>query len=352
MFCLCQTSFHIHIHIHVMSICMSVPSCYWPAVWGGWRGSLSPSTWRGDPLPTPGFLKGDVTTQYSQSIAGITVSLLLRGIKREPQPLHSHWRSSSQASLPPPPSLANSVGGMDGSTDPGTWRWRRMCTSLPLNTSQRSYGWHWGRHWLSPAGLAMVICQVLAFFRPAICSYGWLAWPWTVTSPLLRQRALLSKSWLHSTFAPANCSGWELRLGFSLPKLDVRRGMTSPKRQETFSLLTSNLLVLIMLAYASGTLGLGLAQNVSLLWLNRRWTSYPPHLNVDSLLISAAGLAVSLAGSAVPFNVIVVVIIVSGVVIFSFFVMSSSSSSYHRRPSPVQAEQLSFSLYVIGLSSF
>jgi hypothetical protein len=127
MFCLCQSSFHIH--IHVMSICMSVPSCYWPAVWGGWRGSLSPSTWRGDPLPTPGFLKGDVTTPYSQSIAGITVALLLRGIKREPQPLHSHWRSSSQASLLLPPSFTNSVGGMDGSTDPGTWRWRRTCMS-------------------------------------------------------------------------------------------------------------------------------------------------------------------------------------------------------------------------------
>jgi hypothetical protein len=55
----------------------------------------------------------------------------------------------------------------------------------------------------------------------------------------------------------------------------------------------SNLLVLIMLAYASGTLGLGLAQNLSLLRLNLQWTSYLPHVNVDSFLISAAGLTVS-----------------------------------------------------------
>jgi hypothetical protein len=87
-----------------------------------------------------------------------------------------------------------------------------------------------------------------------------------------------------------------------------------------------------MLAYASGTLGLGLAQNLSLLRLNLQWTSYPPHLKVDSLLISAAGLTISLAGSALPFNVIIVVIIVSGVVLSS---SPSSSCCHHHHTSVV-----------------
>jgi len=45
----------------------------------GQRGSLSPSTWRGDPLPTPGPGEGGVSSPYSRSIAYTTVTSLLRG---------------------------------------------------------------------------------------------------------------------------------------------------------------------------------------------------------------------------------------------------------------------------------
>jgi hypothetical protein len=41
---------------------------------------LSPSTWQGDPLPTPGLGESDVTTPYYRRIAGTTVASLLRGM--------------------------------------------------------------------------------------------------------------------------------------------------------------------------------------------------------------------------------------------------------------------------------
>jgi hypothetical protein len=41
--------------------------------------SLSPPTWRGDPLPTPGPGESDLITPVFQSVAGTTVALLLRG---------------------------------------------------------------------------------------------------------------------------------------------------------------------------------------------------------------------------------------------------------------------------------
>jgi hypothetical protein len=84
-------------------------------------------------------------------------------------------------------SAAAFTSGVDG-MDHGTWRWRRTCTSLPLNTSQRGFGWHWGRHQLRPVGLATVIRHVPDFLKPGTGPYGRLAWPWFLTSPLLCQR--------------------------------------------------------------------------------------------------------------------------------------------------------------------
>jgi hypothetical protein len=88
------------------------PSCCRTAVGVGQRAlSLSAHTAGGPPPSGPG--EGGVTTPYSRSIAGSTVTSLLRGSggfsEREPQPLPSHRRSSSRALFPPPPSPVASV---------------------------------------------------------------------------------------------------------------------------------------------------------------------------------------------------------------------------------------------------
>ncbi len=52
-------------------------NCCRTAVGVGQR--ASPSTWRGDPLPTPGPREGDVITPAFRGMAGTTVTSLLRG---------------------------------------------------------------------------------------------------------------------------------------------------------------------------------------------------------------------------------------------------------------------------------
>ncbi len=94
----------------------------------------------GETPPTSGPGEGDVTTPYSRSMAGTTVALLLRGIKREPQPLPFTLEVLVAGVLSAPAFAFGSAGGIDGSTDPGTWRWRCTSTSSPRNMSQRSYG--------------------------------------------------------------------------------------------------------------------------------------------------------------------------------------------------------------------
>jgi hypothetical protein len=42
--------------------------------------ALSPSTWRGNPLPTPGPGEGDIITPAFRGMAGTTVESLLRGM--------------------------------------------------------------------------------------------------------------------------------------------------------------------------------------------------------------------------------------------------------------------------------
>jgi hypothetical protein len=61
-----------------------------------------------------------------------------------------------------------------------------------------------------------VIRQVSAFLRPETGLYGRLACPWSLTSPLLRQRSLHYVLELYFTrvFLPVDCSGWDLRLRY------------------------------------------------------------------------------------------------------------------------------------------
>jgi hypothetical protein len=68
--------------------------------------------------------------------------------------------------------FASGVGGMDLRA----WRWRRTCTSLPLNISQRGYA-DTRRHRLRPADLATVIHQVSAFLK----AWNWSLWPTRLT---------------------------------------------------------------------------------------------------------------------------------------------------------------------------
>ncbi len=85
---------------------------------------------------------------------------------------------------------------------------------------------HWVRHRLRLVGLATVICQVLASLRPGTGLYGRLAWPWLLTSPLLRQHVhgqyMYTIVLLYVKICPADCSGWELCLHLPLQDLDVR----------------------------------------------------------------------------------------------------------------------------------
>ncbi len=66
--------------------------------------------------------------------------------------------------------FAGGVGGMDH----GAWRWRRTCTSPPLNTSQRGHA-DTEEASATPSGLATVIRQVSAFLRPGTGLHGQLA---------------------------------------------------------------------------------------------------------------------------------------------------------------------------------
>ncbi len=135
--------------------------------------------------------------------------------------------------------------------DHGAWRWccTCTCTSSPLNTSQRGYA-ETREHQLRHAELTTVIRQVLALSKPETGSYGQLAWPWFLTSPLLRQRVhgqcMYSIVLLYVKICPADCSGWKL-LYLRLPSqdLDVRCDVSVAPGGVLY--LMSNSLVLIVL---------------------------------------------------------------------------------------------------------
>ncbi len=75
---------------------------------------------------------------------------------------------------------------------------------------------------------------------------------------------------LHVNFIPVGCSSWELRLRLQ-SESQARRLRGARRRLSLTSYLP--LLLSCSVDYASGTLGLGLAQ-IFLHRLNRRWTAY------------------------------------------------------------------------------
>jgi hypothetical protein len=100
-----------------------------------------------------------------------------------------------------------------------------------------------------------------------------------------------------------------------------------------------------MLTYASGTLGLGLAQ---------KFFSSPPESLMDVIPTSReyGQLFIICSRPIVSLNVTVVIIIISGIAISSSSSSAPSSSSCRRRPSPVQAEHLFFSLCYFNSTQF
>jgi hypothetical protein len=151
--------------------------------------SLSPLTRRGDP-PTPGPGEGGITTPSYWSIAGATVASLLRGT--------GGFNHLSEC-LNPFIHTGGPRRGRSFRRRPRWWRrWHgyrsvEMASYMYVVSSEyvtARLRRHWGRHWLRPVGLATVIRQVSAFLKPGTGLYGQLAWPWYLTSPLLRQRAL------------------------------------------------------------------------------------------------------------------------------------------------------------------
>ncbi len=128
---------------------------------------------------------------------------------REPQLLHVFTLEVHIVGI----SSAYAAAASDGGMDLGTWRWCRACMSSPPNMPQHS-----------GAGTERDI-NFWPFFWPGTGLYSQLAWPWTLTSPLLCQRVLLSKSWLVGGCSSgdfldsADCSSWELRLCLLPPDL-------------------------------------------------------------------------------------------------------------------------------------
>ncbi len=75
---------HWYTHLSMFIICTGTVLTFITSVaagppWGQPESSLSPSTWQGDPLLTPGPGEGDVITPTSWSMAGTTVASLQRG---------------------------------------------------------------------------------------------------------------------------------------------------------------------------------------------------------------------------------------------------------------------------------
>ncbi len=120
---------------------------------------------------------------------------------------------------------------------------------------------HWGRHWLRPVDLLRWYIK-FRILKSGTGSYDQLAWPWFLTSPLLRQcvprQYMYTIVLLYAKICPADCSGWELRLRLPLQDLDVRCDV-SVAPGGVLSLTSNSLVFIHTVGYAPGTLGLGLA---------------------------------------------------------------------------------------------
>ncbi len=153
---------------------------------------------------------------------------------------------------------------------------------------------HWGRHRLRPADLATVICQVSALLKPGTGLYGRLAWPWTMKSPMLRQRVFI---YIHFSFTlceflprPTAAAG---NYAYACHCRTLTPGVTSPWRPEASSLWRRNCLFSSSCWLRLGDTRPGPRLNFSLLRLGsptdviltlRRWltsficTTYRDHL--------------------------------------------------------------------------
>ncbi len=273
--------------------------------------------------PTPGPGEGGVSSPYPRSIAYTTVTSLLRGTGGFHHP-------RERASTPPftqevlvagtlsAAAFAGGVGGMEL----GAWRWRRTCRSrLWIRHSAATPTW--GRISYAPWIWLRCYVKFRLFLRPGTGPYGRLAWPWSSTSLLLRQRAtqyafrcLTLREFLsRSTAAAGNYAFAWIRTS----------GVTSPRRPEAFfSSDVKTACFYRAVGYAPGTPGLGLAQILFSAWIADGRLNY-----VLTYLRHPFPL---------PTGIISVILTVI------------HRHRHRHRPSPVQVEHLSFSFMWLDTS--
>ncbi len=162
-------------------------SCCRTAVGVGQRAlSLSAHTAGGPPPSWPrggGWRHHAIFLEYSWDYCNVaaTGNGWFLPSEREPQPLPSHRRSSSRALFPRPPSPVVWVAWITerGGADIVRHRlWIRHSAATPTRGSNGYAPRIWLRWYV----------KFRLFLRAGTGRYGQLAWPWTLTSPSLRQR--------------------------------------------------------------------------------------------------------------------------------------------------------------------
>ncbi len=154
--------------------------------------------------------------------------------------------------------------------DFGAWRWRRTCTSSPLNTSQRGYA-DTREHRLRPVGLAMVIRQVSAFLK----ARNWYLRPTRLTLVLDVPSATSTCTSIRffATFLYVNSFPGRLQRPGTTPTPGSGRQVWRLRgARRRFSLWCQNRLFFSAVGYAPWDTRPGPRPNF-LLRLNRRWTA-------------------------------------------------------------------------------
>jgi hypothetical protein len=227
--------------------------------WGSARElSLSPLSWRGEP---PLLAPGRVTSL--RNIPGVELILLRRRCYGVRVVLTIWERASTPpftqevlvaALFPPPPSPVVLVAWiLERGEDVVRVRrrlWIRRSAATPTLGKDR----------LRPGGLATVIRQVSALLKPETVSYGLLAWPWFLTSPLLHQRVL--RQYLYSLILCEDLPGRLQRLGTTPTPATAGPGRQDWRLRGARRRLVSDVKLAHFhhtVGYAPGTLGLGLA---------------------------------------------------------------------------------------------
>ncbi len=176
--------------------------------------SLSPSTWGGG-TPSPLLAPGRVTS--SRQLFGVCPVLLWRRcyVERvvltiwewEPQPLHSHWSSSSRALFPPQPPVASMAWILERGDDVVRVRlrlWIRHSAATPTLRETSA----------TPCGPGYGDTSSSGFLSLELAPTAGVAWPWFLTSPLLHQPCAYPVYVHHSlTLYVSFCPGRLQRLG-------------------------------------------------------------------------------------------------------------------------------------------